>query len=514
MKNVIYINCYANPWIKVAEKLQSEYGYKPVYWVGYHEDDSVNLIPQHFSNIIYQKYYDAWKGVFSSKVAQKAKECYIDVDFLRKFASEELQAIKMMDRLDIDQRSFNFMERQRHFRNLLRSWMAVFELYKPNLVVAPVMPHRVYDYALFLLCQYNQIPYVFFDHTPFLGRYIVMDNLISIGEMFKKQYHQFEGNNGKELDIQEDILNCFQKVQADYKTAIPKYMVNQVVDHKKSSGIINLARKFFTDIKEQGNSLFGNDGLIHNGVPCYYKNVDYTFENSKYPIIKYAKNKLKGNAYKKKLHAYYESLTSMPDESEKYVIFFLHYQPEATTCPAVNIFVDQQLCIDTLLKNLPVDYKVYVKEHPSQFYAQMEGHTGRRKEFYTDLSRNNRVRLISTSINSFALMNTAKAVSTGTGTVGWEAIVRQKPVIIFGYTWYENYKGVLRITDDESAIGLEKFITDYEYDEHSLKAYLAAVGNVTKRAYYYKANHKALLGISEDECIGNITNSIVSFCSK
>ena len=132
------------------------------------------------------------------------------------------------------------------------------------------------------------------------------------------------------------------------------------------------------------------------------------------------------------------------------------------------------------------------------------------RDFYDDLAKCPRVKLIPTEVNTFDLIKHSKAISTVTGTVGWEAIVRQKPVIAFGLSWYENYtKGVLRITDGESENKIMDFIQNYKYDEHSLKAYLAAVGKETRLAYYFKNMYKDVVNLSEEECINNIVNSII-----
>lgn len=90
-------------------------------------------------------------------------------------------------------------------------------------------------------------------------------------------------------------------------------------------------------------------------------------------------------------------------------------------------------------------------------------------------------------------------------------MVRHKPVIAFGQYWYENYtKGVLRITDEDSAKNMLQFIDNYQYDEHSLLAYLASVGKNTTLAYYFKDAYKDKLNISEEECVNNIVTSITN----
>jgi capsule polysaccharide export protein KpsC/LpsZ len=153
---------------------------------------------------------------------------------------------------------------------------------------------------------------------------------------------------------------------------------------------------------------------------------------------------------------------------------------------------------------------VYVKEHPTQFMINNEGHTSRMADLYDDLVKNSRVRLISTSVDTFELIDHSKGIGTVCGTVGWESIVHRKPVVLFGVSWYENYtKGVLRIKSEENVRQIREFIENYEYDEHALKAYLAAVSKNTSVAYYFKTYGKDTLNMSEDDCINNITKAII-----
>ena len=54
MKKVIYLTCWSDPWISVAEKLKEEYKWYPVYWTGYNDDNSRELVKEHFKDVIYQ----------------------------------------------------------------------------------------------------------------------------------------------------------------------------------------------------------------------------------------------------------------------------------------------------------------------------------------------------------------------------------------------------------------------------------------------------------------------------
>lgn len=515
MKNVIYINCWVEPWVKVAQQLQEKYDYKPVWWIGYSkEDNSHQIIPQQFSDIIYQDNVDAWKGRFPKEIEEKAPNYYLDVDFLKKHSQHELQAIKMMDRVDQDLHSFNFMERQRHFRNMLKSWMAVIDVVKPDLVISTAIPHRLYDYVLYWLCEEKGIPFLTIQHTQFPGRFYFSKNeFYTIGNRFVSDWHQYENKLNVDNFLTEDIKLRFEKVTLDYENGAPVFIKTMSDREKKMEHPLFMIkrwfRKFTTVYRPYLLGQSADNTLI--GLCAYEKRINKKIEESNSNIYKHEKAILKANKYKKRLKEIYESLATPPDYNDTYVAFFLHYQPEATSCPGGDIFVDQRLCVELLLKYLPSNYKIYVKEHPHQFSRMKIGHTGRMRDLYDDLIKNDRVKLISTKIAPFDLISNAKAVSTITGTAGWEAMVRQKPVIAFGLCWYENYsKGVLRITDEQSAKGMQQFIENYSFDEHSLKAYLAAVGKNTYYADYFKANKKELIHLSKKENMDNVVNAIVA----
>lgn len=514
MKNVIYINCWVEPWVKVAQRLEKDYDYKPVWWIGYsRQDNSHNIIPSIFPDVIYQDDSDAWKGRFPKEVEEKAPNYYLDVDFLRRHSQHELQAIKMMDRVDQDLHSFNFMERQRHFRNMLKSWMAAIDFVKPDLVISTAIPHRLYDYVLFWLCEEKGIPFLTIQHTQFPGRlYFSKNQFYTIENRFIDDWHSFEKKDYLIQELTNDIKERFESVKKDYEEAAPSYMAFDAKRQKKATSRFFMLKRWIKKFTTMYRPfLLGQPAdTLTIGLCAYDKKKDKKYEESDGNIYQHERMLLRVNKYKDQLQKTYESLCVKPNYNEDYVILFLHYQPEATTCPGGDIFVDQRLCVELLLKNLPKNWKVYVKEHPHQFIRYRIGHTSRMRDLYDDLVKNERVKLISTEIDSFELIRHTKAVSTITGTVGWEAMVRQKPVIAFGLGWYENYsKGVLRITDEKSAENMYQFIENYQYDEHSLLAYLASVGKNTRLAYYFKNMYKKETGLGEEECINNIVDLIV-----
>ena len=126
--------------------------------------------------------------------------------------------------------------------------------------------------------------------------------------------------------------------------------------------------------------------------------------------------------------------------SQKYVLYPLHFQPEASTCVCAQKYEKQLFFIDSWAKSLPADTVLYVKEH----YAIL-GH--RELSFYKELKKYPNVVLIDPWENTRELIKHSVAVTTLTGTAGWEAMLLRKPVFIGGNIFFDNAPGVIKITD-------------------------------------------------------------------
>jgi hypothetical protein len=129
-----------------------------------------------------------------------------------------------------------------------------------------------------------------------------------------------------------------------------------------------------------------------------------------------------------------------PDYNRKYIYYPLHYQPEASTLVCAQKYEKQLFYIDSWAKSLPADTVLYVKEH----YAIL-GH--RDLEFYKQLKKYPNVILIDPWVNSRELIIHSVAVTTLTGTAGWEAMLLRKPVFLGGNIYFDNAPGIIKIKD-------------------------------------------------------------------
>jgi len=130
------------------------------------------------------------------------------------------------------------------------------------------------------------------------------------------------------------------------------------------------------------------------------------------------------------------------DLNIKYVYFPLHLQPELTTSIHGDEYSDQLLALEKLSTILPKDYKIYVKENPKQSYYQRD------ELFFKRLYSIDKAILIDKTVNTHTLINHSQFVSTISGTVGWEALISQKKVLLFGRAFYQNLSGVFTYNND------------------------------------------------------------------
>ncbi len=120
-------------------------------------------------------------------------------------------------------------------------------------------------------------------------------------------------------------------------------------------------------------------------------------------------------------------------KGELFYLFGLHFQPEATTLINAQNYEKQLYAIDLIAKKIPVHAKLYVKEHYSDL-----GH--RELNFYRKLRAYPNIRLINPWENSRDLIEKSLGVIALSGTIGWEAVLLQKPVFLLGNMFYETFK--------------------------------------------------------------------------
>ncbi len=158
--------------------------------------------------------------------------------------------------------------------------------------------------------------------------------------------------------------------------------------------------------------------------------------------------------------SYYDK---MPEEyNEDAVIYPLQYEPEASILYFAPDFCDQFVVIENILKSLPHNKILYVKEHPNQFGALgLSKWKTLRKKFHN-------LRFIYGRESGRKLIKYCNVVTCISSSAGMDGLVLGKRVVLVGDVYYQNYTGAQKA---HSYYELNKILNDtstYNYKGHTL----------------------------------------------
>ncbi len=181
-----------------------------------------------------------------------------------------------------------------------------------------------------------------------------------------------------------------------------------------------------------------------------------------------------------------------PDYNEKFLIYPLHFHPEASTLINAWPFIDELSVIKNVAFSLPDGYKLYVKAHPNGF-----GYEG--IKFYKRIKAIPRVKLIHYSINPTELISKSSGIITLTSTMGFEALMLKKPVFVFGNIFYQIHPYCNKI---ENLYSLPEILVkglNKEYDQKKFERY-----NLTLLKAYYDSTFPGKFDLSKKPDSKNI----------
>lgn len=120
--------------------------------------------------------------------------------------------------------------------------------------------------------------------------------------------------------------------------------------------------------------------------------------------------------------------------SDKFIFFPLHDSEDFQLRVRAPHCQNQEFIIQLIADALPTGYKLCVKEHPN-FLGGIDASVLRR------IKRIPKVVLVPPAVSSLKLISAADAIVTINSTVGFEALIRGKPVVTLGTSFYRG-KGI------------------------------------------------------------------------
>lgn len=162
-----------------------------------------------------------------------------------------------------------------------------------------------------------------------------------------------------------------------------------------------------------------------------------------------------------------------PVAHERYLLYPLHFHPESSTSILAGTYLNEYEVVRNIAFNLPEGVRLYVKDHISAWaYPTLD--------FYRRLRALPNVRLLPPDAPTKQLIKGSEAVITLTGTVGYEALLMQRRVFVFGEVFYGFHKGATQVVNPAKLLELlrdnisETVNWDDAYNQDFVCAYHAA----------------------------------------
>jgi hypothetical protein len=196
------------------------------------------------------------------------------------------------------------------------------------------------------------------------------------------------------------------------------------------------------------------------------------------------------------------SVFEPPVAGEKYVLYPIHFQPEASTLVQAPMYLDQVALLRDMAASLPGDHRLYVKEHVSN--------RGRRPiEFYEQIKAIPSVRLLGPDEDTWSLIKGASVIAVITGTVGWEGLIFDKPVVTFGDVFFNQVPQVYRAgrapKDDWYRI-FDEAATKHVPDRQAVLCMVSALQQASHPGFI--ANPASFPEVLEPENVANLATAL------
>lgn len=437
-----------------------------VYFVGEFQGNN-------FPEIIFHDYFEAYEG-------KPAKE--IDISKFDPAGEHLIRSLRDVESLILIMmnKRFDWLytdERRHLYFDMLRYWYGVLKHYKPDLIIFRTVPHAAFDYLVYELARILNIRTIMFWNS-FLPDRLFVYNDFRLGDEVLRQKIEENKNKNFSLEDLSEVTRAYYTLQTEKgRDPTPVYTKAD----KKNFSLLNM---LLIKIKIVMKSFF--DLSI--------------FEKTVLAMFKLFKQNIKDE---------YESVESEIFFDKPFVYLPLHFQPECTSCPLGEMFADQILMVEIISASLPEGWLLYVKEHPIQWFPRgLNFFSSRYRGYYKKIAALSNVRLVPLKTDTYDLINKSQAVATISGVAGIEALMRLKPVMIFGYPWYRDAPGVLKVNDTDSCReAFQKIVSDFKPTTQETINFLKSVDEAAIYGYIDSFG-KAGSEISEQENLKHIIEAI------
>jgi len=437
MKKILIVKNPNTIWKDIALTLKKKYNFTNILWIGTQKSKS-------FQGTLSYSHEDAI--LLKDPLRNFKRTRGLNLQEIKLINQQENIFFAMIDRWSIFPKNLAYDDKKNYLINSYLIWKNLYSIkkFKFDGVLCNTIPHRLYDYTLYLFCTYNRIPFVSVDRAtefhvkgwtsnpPYLVNNLKNDKLSILGQkkislnfarktffslklINKKTYPSYVLNNLKKKENNFVLL-----LKYNYLSVYTKYFFYKLFNLKSNTKLL-----IFNNFSRSQNKLkFANKSEV----------LMYYFEKFK--------------ARKKALKFYYQNAIEKKNYIKKnYIIFGAQKTPERSSVPDGGYYHDVLKIIKLIITALPKNYYLVYKPHPSSLKGNLiDIENQNDAELFKSIKKISKKIIFSSYSNKYELISKSKGVLTLTSNFAWEANLFGKPAGIFGdNTWFKNNNQIYKI---------------------------------------------------------------------
>lgn len=334
--------------------------------------------------------------------------------------------------------------------NSILFFINVLDEYKPKFILTQQVGENISNLLLYQIAKNLDFKILMPVPVHIHNKVVISDNPTGneISIEFKKLVKNFTNSlkNYDENFLKNQRLDEMVKIQLEFT-------------HVKRS----LFQKCYYYIKR----------LSNNPEPIY-KNIGKTKSN----LIKYRFQKFFKIRSRKK---FVDNNALKHIKNEKFLYFPLQTEPEAKILITNPFYTDQITIIENIAKSIPIDYILYVKEHPAQ-----KSKLWRPIKDYKKIISIPNVRFIHPDFNARELISKACGLITVLGSTGFEGLFYKKPIFLFGNDHYKDLSNVTKINSfPELHEKIKNTLENFEFNNKEMNVLMKSIENQTISIHYF-----------------------------
>jgi len=341
--------------------------------------------------------------------------------------------------------------------NTIKFFSELLKRINPELIIMQTAGENIANTLLFKIAKNLKIQVLMMNPIDIHNKIVVSNNLTSqeISEDYKKIISNFD----QELqDFGPDFIK--ERNLAETEKIHHTFPDENALSIKKLSHYIN---------------------RLYNDPEPIYQNIGKTKS-------KMIKSKFSINIENKKRKAFLDENSITQIEDDNFLYFPLQSEPESKILVTSPFFSNQLALVENVARSIPVNFILYVKEHPSQDLKLW-----RSIDFYKTIIELPNVKLVHPTANSQDLISRSSGIISIIGSTGFEALFYKKPVILFADAYYDCLSMVNKVNNlTELPHLISEILSSFEFNNKELNALIKSANNQSITIPYYQMMKDAL----------------------